>query len=332
MIPRRRMLALLAWFGAAACGGSRGVVAPEPTQEPALALEPIVDLVPAAGLVWLVEARPRDLLASPVLATAIATLVPADRFDTFARRHGAVDLRQASQIAVAGYGRSILGLARVQIEPYRVESAFAARATIVEGRAAERGVSRLWGRVGDQGEQVAVFGRSGVGVERGAFGPLRAAIYFAEGKLKRARPSLRAEPLAAAEKLVGDSPLRWFAPGPFEGEWAAGLGGLLRATTAVAATLRAPAEGMAGTIAIRIVLTGAWGSDAQAAADRLAASFRVLASDPLGRLTGVDHPIDGPRVTGDAGALQLDVVVDPVALSRGLNAATDASIAEIMAF
>jgi hypothetical protein len=267
-----------------------------------------------------------------VLAAAIATIVPADRFDAFARRHGAIDLRRASQIAVAEYGASILGLARVKVEPDLVESAFSARAAMVEGRAFERGVSRFWGRVGEQAEQVAVFGRAGVGVERGAFGPLRAAVYFAEGKLRRARPSLRAEPLAAAEKVVGDSPLRWFAPGPFEGEWAAGLGGLLGATTAVAAALRVPAEGMAETIAVRVVLTGAWGGDTQAAADRLAASFRVLASDPLGRLTGVDHPIDGPHVTGDAAALQLDVALDARALSRGLNAATDASVAQIMAF
>jgi hypothetical protein len=165
---------------------------------------------------------------------------------------------------------------------------------------------------------------------------LRAALYFAQHKLKRASPALRGEPLARAERLVGDAPLRGFAPGPFEGEWAAGLGGLLRATTAIAASARPyeppPGTGASAAIALHVVLTGAWGGDAPAAAKRLLSAWDVLAQDALGHLTGIDHPVVAPQAAGDAEALHLEVALDPMLLARGLHAATDATLSEILGY
>ena len=169
-------------------------------------------------------------------------------------------------MAVAGHGPATLGLARLPVEPWRVETAFAARARTVEGRAVERGVTRFWGTVGDEREQVALFGRDGVGIEFGGLGPLQAAIYFAQGRLKRSLPALRAEPLAAAAALLGEAPLRGFAPGPFEADWARGLGGLLGPPRPWGVRVRAaPLAGRHWSCAW--LLTGAWGADASAAAD-----------------------------------------------------------------
>ena len=128
--------------------------------------------------------------------------------------------------------------------------------------------------------------------------------------------------------------MRAFAPGPFDGDWAAGLGGLLAGATAAAApSARGRAPGARRPVLeLRLVLTGAWGADAAAAADRLAASFRVLAEDPLGRLTGLDRPVEGPVATGEPDVLALDVALDPVTMSRGVRAAAGAPLAEIMAF
>jgi hypothetical protein len=328
MIGRRDTLAALGALVVTACGGSRGQGAEAPPSGPPLLLDPIVDLVPGAALVWLVHARMRDLLMSPVLIPGVALLAPEARFDAFASRHGGVDLRQTSELAVATFPDATLGLARLVVDPRRVESAFAARATNVEGRAVEHGVTRFWGQVGEQREQVAVFGVEAVGLESGRLGPLRAAEYFARGKLKRVKPALHADPLAQAAAELGDAPLRAFAPGPFAGEWSAGLGGLLGAAAAAAASLT-PLP--AGSVAVRVVLTGAWGADGPAAAARLAAAFGVLAEDPLGRLTGLDRPLDGPRTVGRPDALVLDVALDPTALARGLRDVTDAAIPEIMA-
>jgi hypothetical protein len=328
MIRRRDALALLGGLVATACGGARRVV-PLTRSGSLLGPDPIVDLVPSAGLGWLVEARPRELFESRTLGSAIAMIAPSERLGAFARRFGGIDLHAASELAVAGFGRSALGLARVPVDPAGVDAAFISRASL-DGRTVERGVTRLWGTVGDEPEQIAIFGRDGAAIERGPPGPLLAAIYFAEGKLKRSLPALKAEPLAAAAARIGEAPLRGFAPGPFEGQWAAGLGGLLRATTAMAASLR-PLEARPGAAAsLTLVLLGAWGADAPGAELRLGAAFNVLAEDPLGRLTGLNRPIDGPRTSSDSSAIKLDVVLDLVAVARGLRDATDATAADIM--
>ncbi|HTB73904.1 MAG TPA: hypothetical protein VK762_11700 [Polyangiaceae bacterium] len=346
MIARRQVLAtLLGAFGSAFASGCARTLAPptQPVAPTSLDLDPLVDLVPAAGLVWLVELRPRELQASPPLAAVFAAAATSAQLDAFARRYGGVDVRQADQVAVSGHGRSTLGLARLPVDPWRVEQAFTARAREVEGRAVERAVTRFWGTVGEDREQVAVFGREGVGIEHGGLGPLQAAIYFAEGRLKRSLPALRAEPLSAASALLGEAPVRAFAPGPFGADWAGGFGGLLGAATAVAARLRATEPGHAAApggragdgrqaLRLQLVLTGAWGADAPAAADRFAASFRVLGEDPFGRLTGLDRPLEGPVATAGPDALALDVALDPVTMSRGVRAASGAPLAEIMAF
>jgi hypothetical protein len=333
MSGRRQVLGALLGAVAAACAPAPPA-AVTPAEPSPLDLDPLVDLVPAAGLVWLVELRPQALRASPALAGVLAAAAPEDRLDAFARRHGGVDLRLADQVAIAGHGPATLGLARLAVEPSSVEAAFAARARSVDGRAVERGVTRFWGTVGEEREQVAVFGREGVGIEWGGLGPLQAAVYFAQGRLKRSRPALRAEPLATAAALLGEAPVRGFAPGPFGDDWAGGLGGLLRGATAVGARLRA-AEGRPDgrrAIELHLLLTGGWGADAPAAAELLAASFRALADDALGRLAGLDRPLGDPVATGSPGALVLDVALDPLTMSRGMRAVAGAPVAEIMAF
>jgi hypothetical protein len=322
---------LLGCFLLAACG-HRAARAPDAPRGPLLKLEPLADLIPAAGLLWLVDARMQELLASPFTAAALTLLLPPARFDAFAEGHGGVDLRRVASLVVAGYPEATLALASTPVQAARVEAAFSARAAQVDGRAVDGGVTRLWGSVGDAREQIALFDGQAVGLERGHLGPLRASIYFAQGRLKRALPALRAEPLVRTATLLGDAPVRAFAPGPFEGEWGTGLGGLLRGTTAVGAALRSLERPPHGALEVQAVLAGAWGSDAPRAAERLAAAFERLAGDPLGKLLGIDHPLEETRVSGDDEALRLQVILDPLALARGLEAATDARISEIMAY
>jgi hypothetical protein len=335
MISRRDALAALATQAALvalSCGAPRPAAPPPTPEAPPLKLEPLVDLVQAAGLIWLVDARPLDLLADASLGAAIAQVLPPDRLDSFAARQGGVDLRRASELVIAGFENVDLALARLAVDPARVEKAFANRALAVEGRAVERGVTRMWGTVGGDREQVAIFGREGVGLERGHFGPLRVASYFAEGRLKRSPQALRAEPLRTAAERLGEAPLRGFAPGPFEGRWASGLGGLLGAATAVAGSVRPTRTGAGeGSLQLSVVLLGAWGQDAGVAAARLAAAFGVLAEDPLGRLAGLNRPKDGPRVSGDETHVRLEVVLDPTELARGIRDATSAAAADIVA-
>ncbi len=336
MISRRESLARLGAMAIAACtpsGGRPDRVVPA-TSAPArpLRLDPLVDVVSGADLQWLLQAKPREVLADRDLAAVLESIASPARMDAFAQRYGGVDVRQAREVVLAGYSRATLALARVSIDPARIEAAFSERAVAIEGRAAEPDVTRLWGSVDGEREQIAIFGREAVAIESGQLGPLRAAVYFAQGRLHRARPALRAEPLAALAERVGEAPLRGFAPGPFEGAWAAGLGGLLRVTTAAAgaAWLTRPAAGAALVLRARLVLGGNWGADATAAGERFAAAFHGLAEDPLGQLLRVDRPLEAPRVSVDPSALTLDLALEPLALARGLRAATGANLPEIL--
>jgi hypothetical protein len=351
VIRRRQLLgALLGGLGHAAC--ARSLPAPAPPPAPTLAIDPLVDLVAAAGLAWLIDLRPRMITADPTLDPLLAAAVPDGHLDGFAERHG-FDLRLADELTVAGSGDATLGLARLPVDLARIEAAFTKRSRAVEGRGVERGVTRFWGTVGDEREQVALFGTGAVGIERGSFGPLRTAAYFAQGRLHRALPALRAEPLQSAAAALGSDflALRAFLPGPFGGSLAGGLGGLLSASTAMAVGLRsapvpalasapmptsapAPAPAPAaepGLMQVRLILTGAWGVDAPAAADRLLSAFRALGVDPLARLVGLDRPRIDPIVHAEADALGLDVSLDPVRMVAGVRAVMSAPAAEIMA-
>ena len=77
-------------------------------------------------------------------------------------------------------------------------------------------------------------------------------------------------------------------------------------------------------------LTGAWGKDAPAAAERLAAAIHVVSESPFGRLIGLDHPVVSPQVRGTDEALVVDVTIDGAALARGVHDALDAEIGDIM--
>lgn len=337
-----RAIAIAAAMGVASCGPPPKPAPPPPPATP-LALSPACSLAPAAKLEWVVDARPRAIAETPELVPAIALVVPERRFVAHAQGTGGVDLRQVQDLCVARYPETTLVVARTPIDPRRVEEAFSARAKTVEGRAvdvANPPVVRTWGDIPGGREQLVVFGRDAVATELGRFGPLRAAEAFALGKLKKATPALRGKALAPLAAHLGDAPLRVLAPGPFEGETARGLGGLLGAATAIGVAARVPSKEelavrhvtttVTTPIHVRVVLTGAWGEDGPRAADRLAAAANVVAESGLGHLLGLHRPIDGPRARAEGDALVFEAIFDGMLLARGMHDALDAEVREIM--
>jgi hypothetical protein len=276
------------------------------------------------------------------LIPAIEQIVPSEHFRAFAERNGGVDLRAPTEVVVARYDESTLWLVHTALDPARVEQAFVARLLHVDGRSIDRPTTgplativRTWGSFGGEQEQLALFGREALGLDVGRSDPLRAAELFAMERLKRASPALRTDPLQHTARLLGDAPLLAFAPGPFTGEDAGGLGGLLGAATAVAARARIVDAGSADRadrpgLAIAVVLLGAWGNDAQAAADRLLSAFGVLADSGIGRLLGVRSPVAPARVRASPEALTLEVTLDAFTLAAGLHDATGATVDAIM--
>ncbi len=324
------------------CGAPPKPAAPEPPLTP-LHLEPACSLAPSAKLEWLVDARPRAIAQTPELVPAIAMLVSEDRFRAHASAHGGVDLRQVQDLCVARYAESTLVVAHTPVDPRKIEEAFATRASNVEGRAVDvpnPPVLRMWGDVHGTREQIVVFGRDAVAMEQGRFGVLRASQAFALGKLKRAAPALRGRALAGVVERLGEAPLRVLAPGPFEGEAAKGLGGLLGASTALGVAARVPSRedlavrGVGAKVTtpihVRVVLLGAWGADGPKAAERLAAAANVLAESGMGHLFGLDRPVDGPRTRAEGDALIFEAIFDGTLLAHGMHDAIDAEVRDIM--
>jgi hypothetical protein len=318
MQRRQALLSLLA----IACGSRAPPVVPVP--ETPLALDPLENLAPAAGLEWALLLQPQKL--TDVLP-AIQIVVPEAHFALFAARHGGIDPRRADEILIAGYAKTTLTLGRIAIDPKAVEKSFTDRALHVEGRAADHwDVIRTWGDVGTTREQLVLFGRRGVGLELGSFGPLRASELFAEGRLKKASPMFRSPPLDLASAALGPAPARLFFPGPFSGDARAGFGGLLQVASAVgvSATPHGP------SLAVRVAVLEAQGTDPKAAVQRLGATFDALAQSGLGRLCGLDRPKKGPITGTSETALFLDVELDSSTVAKGLHDATEASILEIL--
>lgn len=322
-----------AWL-ALACGPSPKT----PPPAPPLHLSPTTDLAPAAGLVWLIDAKPRAIFSRVDAARAIAEVVSDAQFRHFQAENAGVDPRELEELVVAKYPQTTLFLARGTLDPARIEQTFS-KTNDVEGRGVDRNadalgtITRTWGTTpSNEPQQIAIFGREVVAVERGRFGPLRTAELFAEERLKRASPALRTDPLAQVAARFSDAPLVAYAAGPFEDAWKHALGGLLAAATAAAVAVRFidSDHGHDGDrMTVTIALYGSWGGDADAAASRLSAAIHLVQESAIGKLCGVDHPVVGPAPRASESEIAVDLTVDAETFFRGLRDATSAGAGEI---
>lgn len=317
----------------AACGPAPPPQPAPPAIDAELHLASAESLVAAPGLEWLLVATPRALASDPALIPWVGAIASEERLDAYARATGGIDLRRAEGLAVAEYREARMTVAIVAHDAARAEAAFERRATIVEGRALDAHnpqVSRLWGTTSEGREQLVSLGGRALVLERGRFGPLRAAEAFALGRLKRARPALASAPLDEVAAPLGPAPVRVFFPGPFAGEWANGLGGLLAAATAVGVAIEPRAEAARLSVRVRLVVTGGWGADHARAAAHLADEVTRLTTSPLAHLLGANRPIEGPEVSSDSTVLRAEARFDGRLLTQGLRDATSAEIDEIM--
>lgn len=313
------------WLALLVACGPPAKAPPPPTP---LHLDRACDLVPSAGLTWILELKPRAIAAEPDLIPAISKVVPEARFVAFAAAHGGVDVRQIQDLCVARFKGTTLSVSHSPFDPAKVERAFSDRATITAGRAVDvqnPPVVRLWGEAGGAEQHAVLFGSEAIAIEEGKGLGTKTAEAFALGKLKKAQPALKGAALAHVSDLVGDAPVRAFAPGPFDGELAQGLGGLLRASTAIGFSVKP----LGAKLVVRMVLAGAWNDDANAASERLAAAVHVISETGLGHLLGLSKPIAEPKVTGREDALIVEAAYDADLLATGFHDALDAEVSEI---
>ncbi|MFO0667817.1 MAG: hypothetical protein U0174_27940 [Polyangiaceae bacterium] len=346
LLSRRPLLSgLLAAGLLAACGGVK--VAPS-FRKTSLHVNPLTDLVAAAGMTWLVAVEPRVLLEQAALLPAVQKLVTDEMLAAYAKSHGGLDLRSMQEVVVAGYGEGArLSLARGSLDPASLERAFQARASGVEGRHIELQsddgadtIVRLAGNFRDdrgvRGAELVLLGREAVILGDGAGPRARAAMAFSRNLLKRSKPALRTTPLDRVEKLLGDAPVRVFAPGPFsESATQSNLGGLLQVTTALGARMLVEEKNHRAVLKLSAVLLGEWERDRDAARERLSAAWNVLGASGMGRLLGLDRPLEPasvvtPKEADGSPSLWLHVSFDAETLAKSVADVLDSDIRSIL--
>jgi hypothetical protein len=341
--------ALLSALSALGCGARPAPKEPPrpPATPPPITVGALTDLLPLAGLRWLVLAKPRAIASVPWLIPAIGRVVPERRLDVFAAAT-AIDLRQAPEAAIASYegghgaaegdepgaggaGGATMYLVRHAGDGAAIERAFRGRLTSGEHRVVERpDLVRVSGATGKNEHALVVVGRDVVGIQEGGDlrrGSARVAAAYALGKLKRSPTALSRDPLRALDERFGGAPARAFALGPFEGELARGARGLLAGATALGASARPSAR---EKIALALAVAGDFTATGPKASEELLRAWSELADGSFGHLLGLDRPVDRPLATHSASAVAVSVEIDPDKLASGLAAATGERVEEMM--
>jgi hypothetical protein len=283
----------------------------------------LTEYVSAAGLRWMVVGDPKRLSSDAALADAIGVFFPPNRLDAFAQSTG-VDLRLAPRALAAGFDYSTLYMVATPHENAAVEERFVARLTNAPMiRSPHPRLSRSTGVVGSTPQTLIRVDQGLVAVAVGDPTPARVVEAYARRKLERSPCALRGVALRSLPNLER-YPLRFYAPGPFEGRWTQGIGGLLLHSTALAAAAEPRTPDLVG---VRLVLTGEVAElpDAEA---RLEKAWNELSESSLGRLLGLADA--GIEVNRREARLELTAELRVSTLVRGLHAAVRANVRELM--
>ena len=320
-MKRRGALLALSSLALPACASAPPPLA-TPLPAPPLHLAPVTDLFAAAGLDWLVMLRPSELART--MAAQIAKVLPAANLDKLAAHLG-FDVRLADALVIGGYGETTLYAIQVVHDGRAAEQRFAERLSSDVERATDGRIRRTSGRIGTVPRAFADLDETVLLYEVGAPGPLKAALAFSQGKLKRAKPALATEPLAELQKRLGDAPVLAMAPRPSRVGWVQGAHGLLSHATSIGGAATPDAEGLR----LRGVALGAWDEPPTEALKRLESTVADVARSMLGRLMGLDQPLAVPSFGGDREGIRFEATVDASKLAEGLWAATSAELGEL---
>jgi hypothetical protein len=284
--------------------------------------------VASPGLRWIVLARLEQLRAARAVRETLERMFPRARLDAF-ERMTAIELRRVKHAVVAGYDRSTLYAVDGVADALEAERRYRDRMVFETARAVHRDDAVLvTGLSGGRSRRALVALAPGVVViESGDDRHAKAALLYALGKMRRSPPALREEQIAALASRLGEAPLLAFAPGPFEGEYERALRGLMAAATAAGAAARLTPV---GSLQVALVVAGAWGSSAQAAAERLRQGWDDLADSPLGRVLGLAEPLAPPLSTHAPDAVSLTVELDAERVLGGLSASVSGRVSDMM--
>jgi hypothetical protein len=315
---------------ATACGGSGTPPATTaPKAKPAVELHagPLSDYVAAAGLRWMLVGNPRVIAEDSGLAESIELILPGKRLDAFTKSSG-VDLRKADAALAAGFDFGNLYMVQAPGSVKAVQARFTER--LISGAVVKRPHPDLdWvsGVVGTTPETLVRVDDRFAAVAVGSPTPARVVELFALGKLKRSPKAflgsaLKSLPVDELER----APARFYAPGPFEGEWLRAARGLLQTATALGVAAQ-PAGG--GRIQFTVFIAGDFSDPKGDPATRLENAWNEVAQSGIGRLLAFNEPTSGPSISGTPDLLRLEVELAAKPLATGLRAAVMAEVWEI---
>ena len=301
---------------------------PDLERKPALKLGELHDLVPAAGLRFLVEGSPRKIWDNPRLRAAFGELLPDAKLDGFTERTG-VDLRKLESALVAGFdmGTLYLGQCADSCGP-RARSLFIERLSgreLVTQTDTEPVAANVRGTLDGEPFGFVDMGRV-VGVASRDLTLARIPIAYALGKLKKTPPALGGAALSTLPELARDRLVTFYAPGPFEGEWTQGLHGLLSAALSVALYVEPVDDEY---LRFTVVISGDFSAGGQAALDELTRVFGEVAASSTGKLFAFERA-RSIRGSFNPQYLTLSAELPLSPLVSGLRAAVIADVWEIL--
>lgn len=323
MISRR---ALTLGVGAllTGCAGGKPPLPPPIPPRP-LALRPVTSLVPAGGLSWMIDARPLELLRDPRAAKAVLTLAPQAREDSLAQHLG-LDVRSAERLVFARYGDTTLVVVDLPHDRERATSKFVERISGEPVRVVDDPrVAWVSGKIGASARAFADLDGEVAVYEAGPSLPLRAAVAFAEGKLKKAKAALTTAPLDTLVPHLSADQIALYAPRRSGDAWADGKHALFDEAHALGLGLSTAPEGAK----LRFVVTGDFAGHVDPAMARLRKIVDDVAVSPLGHLLGLDQKLAEDVAAPSDKALSLARVVSFERLADGLRAAVAADMPEI---
>ena len=314
----------LVLFGSSACR-SEPRPAPAPPVDAALATEEPLELVPAAGLRWLLFGRPRDLLQNEAFCGACSRLVSKQRLAAFAASTG-IELRSTTSGLIAGYDlATVYGV--TSLEPIADAAVAAFRDHLRDGGRISRPRARLQrvsGIAGETPEALVTVGDRVALVTVGDLTLARVIEAFALGKLARSPPALRGAALTQLAPPPAEAIAALYVPGPFIGEWTRAAHGLLGGVTALSITL-VPAGKGAGRF--HLIASGDFPADAS---DHLSAAWSEITSSTTGRVLGLDRPLEPPAIRSTSERLELEIRLETAAIANGLHAVLSAEAWQIL--
>jgi hypothetical protein len=332
---RRALLLGLVFSGLMLVGcHARPPTAPEAVVLPDREVGSLDSLFTAIGNRWLLRLRPSQLLDRSWVRRGLQPVVADERLQLLSR-HTGIDLRKSPELIVAMHRQQqeevVAYAVRHANDALAVERKFRKRLNgPIERAQLGHQLSGVWGHVGTQSRALASIGRNVALFQYGGNrrrGQARIALLYAQGKLKRFPRLLEAQAFSSARRALEDAPALFAMVGPFEGDYASAVRGLLAQASALLVALQPDAR---GGLLLQVRLVGDFSQATPLAKRLLHLSWNDLATSDLGHLLGLQRSKDGPQIEWSNGTLGLRCRLNGRAFLRGLADITAASIQNIM--